>query len=202
MKTADLDRELREAVGALRQADAEMLFKLGIDPLDVVIFGMVGRARIVRCGGLYEPDPQGAPAFVTPVFVDYPDGPETNEPWGTCRCGELIDLVAWHPEAPASWALRAGAATWLGAVYPVDWEPFPLHVWRGPFDWLQARCEGLALLTHEPAEIYRLLAGCAAVRAADEIQLQEIRRALSRPYRLPHLSVARPARPTGEACHV
>ncbi len=81
-------------------------------------YQMVGLARIARITDtdLYEPDPTGVWAFVTPVRVEHPATPESRLPEACARLGQLVDIVAWDPRYPHDWALRIGHAYWLGCV--------------------------------------------------------------------------------------
>ena len=53
-----------------------------VSPLDVIGAKLVGVARINRIAdtGLYEPDPTGAIAFITPALTHHPETPESPPP--------------------------------------------------------------------------------------------------------------------------
>src|SRR4051812_28833629 len=144
MTGADLWREWSAAPPGMEPADRRALIALGIRARDVLL--LVGKMR-ARCdGNLYVPDEDGPPVFITPVFVDYPDTPESPCPAQATRFGDLVDLVAWDPRHPHAWALRCGAAEWLGSIEPQYMEPPPAPIHRGPLGWLLAGCRGLVIL--------------------------------------------------------
>jgi hypothetical protein len=167
------------------------LVALGVSPFLIHLWQMVGKARIRVHGTLYEPDPTGGIAFLTPVLTHHIDTPESPEPWGACRFGNLIDLCAWHPRHPHLWALRADNATWLGAIPPQYLQPDPTVVWRSPGNWLRADCEGLVLLSPDRAEAYRILSGCVGgIIAEDQSHARDLRQILQRPWQGPTVTVA------------
>jgi hypothetical protein len=153
MRTAELEAEHRIAVRNLETEDAvELCNELDISFFLVAIHQMVGIMPIRLSGRFWEPDPESQYlAYVTPVRIDRPDTVLTSEPWGTPRMGELVDLIAWHPEVPGRWFLRTGAVAWLGAV-PYG-EPFPARIFASVLSWLQADCDGLVLTTSDPDEL-------------------------------------------------
>src|SRR4051794_24518482 len=155
MTGPDLWEEWSAAQRATEPADRRVLISAGVKAADTLL--LIGKVRARLDGDLYVPDENGSPACVTPVFVDYVDTPEASYPSQAARFGDLVDLVAWDPRHPQSWALRYGAAEWLGAIEPQYMEPPPVPIHRGPLGWLQSRCRGLVLLAREPASQYRLL---------------------------------------------
>jgi hypothetical protein len=157
MRTADLEAELRIAVRNLTTEDAgELCNVLGVPFLLVAIHRMVGIMPIGLSGRFWEPDAESqCLAYITPVRIDRPDTVLTSEPWGTPRMGELVDLIAWHPDVPDHWALRSGAVGWLGAV-PYG-EPFPARIFASVLSWLQADCDGLVLLSEDERELRAII---------------------------------------------
>jgi len=185
MKAAALAAEMRQAFAAIGRDEINELTRLGVPRISIDYFQMIGIARIRVEEPLYVPDPHGSPALITPVCTHYPDTAETPRPDVYPFIGNLADLVAWDPRTPESWALRAGAATWLGAIPTQYCGPEPVRVWRSPLNWFRARCEGLVVLTQERLEIFRLLAGCAALLAEDEDHAVELREILDQPFPAP-----------------
>src|SRR5215472_17755122 len=109
MKTRDLAREMRDASAAITRADIEDLAEFGVPPVEIEAFELVGLTRIARIPDtdFYEPDPSGAWAYITPVLVEDPATPESGCPERYARLGSLVDLIAWDPEFPRQWKLRA-----------------------------------------------------------------------------------------------
>src|SRR3954464_9227500 len=155
MRGPDLLREWSAARKAMESADRRVLVSSGVKAADALL--LIGKVCARRDGDMYVPDRDGPPAFVTPVLVDYADTPESPCPAQATRFGDLVDLVAWDPQHPHSWALRCGAAEWLGAIAPQYLDPPPVPIHRGPLGWLQTGCRGLVLLSREPVSQYRLL---------------------------------------------
>ena len=78
MRTRDLVAERRAASEAMTRCDIAELVQHGVLSAAIEIFNMVGVARINRVADscLYQPDQDEVWAFVTPVLVDDPAGPE------------------------------------------------------------------------------------------------------------------------------
>jgi hypothetical protein len=177
----NLEDEHRAAVQALTREDAEELCNtLGISFFLVAIYQLVGIATIrLLKGELWEPDPEGTLAYVTPARVDRPDTVIAREPWETTRCGEIVDLVAWDPRSPERWATRCGH-TWLGSV-PLN-EPFPTLIRRSPLTWLQADCDGVVPLSRDPVEVRYVLGECEhGIQVEDQRHLAELHRLMAQP---------------------
>jgi hypothetical protein len=134
-----------------------VLLACGVDPNDIAL-GMVGVGAIRLDGALYEPDPDhGKPAFISPVRIAYADTPESAVPASAVRVGAIVDLIGWHPLRPDRWALRTGAAEWLGAIEPQYMDPAPVPIRHSVLGWFQARCEGMVSVSRARADVYRLL---------------------------------------------
>ena len=194
MNGGDLAAEMRAALAALTEEHRAELLDAGIPrPL----FGqfLIGAAliRLSGDGALYEPDPEGAPAYLVPALVDDPATPEsTVEQYE--QLGALVDVVAWHPRHPERWALRCGVAEWLGHIEPQYLDPAPVNIWRGPLSWFRAGCSGLVILGREPVDTYRIVAGLGGgALAEDREHALTLRRILRRPWPLPRIEVARAA---------
>jgi hypothetical protein len=187
MMTRMLATEMREAFARLTRADAETLANLSIPPIFVMNWQLVGKALVRRIGtDLYEPDPNGRTAFITPVLAHRPHTPESPDPKLAVRCGNLIDLLAWHPACPGRWRLRLALATWLGAIEPQYCGPLPVPVWRTPLRWLQADGAGLCLLSCDRLENQWILSACiGGIIPEDELHERQIKRLLERPWPTP-----------------
>jgi hypothetical protein len=195
VKTAELAREMRNASAAMTRADIRELAGHGVNPLDIEGAGLVGIARIslTRDCGLYELDETGALAFITPVLVEDPRTPESRCPEGFVRFGNLVDLLSWDPQAPGQWALRTGAATWLGCVPPQYLDPEPIRAWRGVLNWFRADCTGIVVLNPDPAITYSLLMSFpAGLVVEDEAHARDLQQILERPWPVPPIIVGDP----------
>jgi hypothetical protein len=181
---------MRQAVAAMERRDIEQLVSLGIPEILIRHFEMVGIARVRedRSGKLFDFDRLGNWQWITPVCAQYCESPESTHPDTFPLIGNLVDLVAWNERAPERFRLRAGAASWLGAIWPQVMDPEPVQVWRSPLSWLRGNCVGLALLTDERAEVWRLLAHTSAVVAEDLEHARRIRDILEHPLPAPPVS--------------
>jgi len=187
----DLRAEHRCAVAALTEEDRGRLADFGIGPDDLGRFRMCGIARVAVRDGLYQPDEEGGVAIITPVRVERPVSPEARRPAIWARWGPIVDLLAWHPSEPLRWALRTGAAEWLGCIEPQYLDPEPVRVHRCVLDWLRAGCSGLVPLSVDRGELYRLLSGVhGGILAADDTHARDLRRALAHPWSHPSVEVA------------
>jgi hypothetical protein len=189
----DLVAELRAAVEQRSHADGAFLLARGIDRGDVNRLCGIERVRVL--GEYYEPlADEGIPAIITPIRVCNVLTPEAADPSASCRSGALVDLIAWHPATPQSWALRVGAAEWLGAIAPQYLEPDPVIVRRSVLGWFRAGCSGLVLLSPTLADRYRILSGCSAIIAEDAEHAAELRSILQHPWPAPRMFIARRGR--------
>jgi hypothetical protein len=183
----DLAAEMRCAAAALTADDRAALSESGVGPDE--LFWMCGAARALVKGGLYRPDPQGARVVITPVRGDDLLTPESAYPLATLRFAPIVDLVAWHPAEPESWARRCGAADWLGCIEPQCLDPDPVPVHASVLHWLQSGCIGLVPLSDDPADFYRLMSACRRIRAEDDAHAKAMRKAMRRCWPMPTVSV-------------
>src|SRR4051794_14020349 len=188
MRGVDLLKEWSAARKAMGSGDCRVLVSFGVKAAHKLL--LIGKVRARRDGDLYVPDRDGLPAFVTPVFIDYADTPESPRPAQAVRFGDLVDLVAWDPRHPHSWALRCGAAEWLGAIEPQYLDPPPVPIHCGPLGWLQGGCCGLVLLARETVSQYRLLANIQRIEAEDAAHAAELQGVLMRPWPAPTVTIA------------
>ena len=91
MNAADLLAELRAARAALTREDCAELINAGISPEIIDRYPLIGIAGMRIKDGLFEPAPDGMPAYVTPVLVGDPVSPETPDPLVYAR--HLGDIV-------------------------------------------------------------------------------------------------------------
>ena len=136
-------------------------------------------------------DDGGGSAFIVPVRVESAVTPEAAGPLEAIRDGWIVDLVAFHPSHPGRWALRRGAAEWLGVIEPQYLDPEPVPVWRTPLRWLQSGCRGLVLLSKERASQYRIISGLGAIVAEDYQHATQLRGILAHPWSAPRVLLRR-----------
>jgi hypothetical protein len=189
----DLPAEWAAAWLAMTAADIRELEEFGVTSR-CAKYGLVGISPIIRFpdSKLYEPHPSGISAFITPVRAEDRRTPEATDAHFAVRVGDIIDLVAWDPRAPLDWALRTGAAEWLGAVPPQYCDPDWVRVRQSPLDWLREDCTGIVPLSNDPARIYRLLMDFeqAGIYVKNEEHAIALRRLVERPWPLPDIGVA------------
>lgn len=187
MNTLDLLAELRQARARLTNEHRAELLAAGVPANIINLYPLIGVDAISVGDGLYQPTPGGGAAYITPVLVNG-GTPETPHPLAYARhLGECVDLVAWHPLHPERWALRTGAATWLGCIGPQYMDPEPVAIRRSPLAWLRAACDGLVILSKQADDAYRLLCGCAELIAEDAEHRAELRKLTRRPWPLPRI---------------
>jgi hypothetical protein len=183
----DLIGEMVAAQCRLSRTHRDSLCALGI-PAGVLDRGWVGVESISVSGSVYQPDQGGGWAYITPIRA-HSDGPEPIAPEEILHVGDIVDLVAWQPSKLECWALRRGAATWLGAIGPQLLDPDPVPIWRTPLAWLQAGGEGLCLLSQVLHDRQRVLLGIRHILAEDVEHGRELRDTLLRPIWQPIISV-------------
>jgi hypothetical protein len=98
--------------------------------------------------------------------------------------------VAFRSSDPNGWLLRTGQGWCLGLMRGLDahtWaDSTPLAV--SPLEWLQGRCEGLAILDWSASEVSSLR-DLPHLVCSNEHQAAMLRKALAKPVRLPVISV-------------
>ena len=109
-----------------------------------------------------------------------------SNPVHNLHLGNLVDLVAWDPRTPREWAQRTGPADWLGCVPPQYLAPEPVRIWRSVLNWFRAECNGLVVLSRDPAVVYRLLMEFGGgILAEDRDHVAEPGRVLKGPWPIP-----------------
>jgi hypothetical protein len=190
--SADLAAELVIAQRHLTPSRRDRLLHLGADTGLVVT--LLGVMPALIEGRLWQPV-DGAPlAVVLPVLIDDALTPGSRWPAMAPLFGHLVDLVAFTTSNPDRWALRTGAASWLGAVQPQFLDPDPVEIWQTPMAWLMAGGTGICPLTDDPVELRRLLMPLETISVADVTYWRFLQRVLSAPSLTPHILV----RPTAE----
>jgi hypothetical protein len=183
---------MRQASAAMTSADVTEFERLGIPRINIEHFQLIGLARVARIADtdLYEPDPSGCLMCISPVLAQDPATPESRRPESYVRIGKIVDLVAWDPEYPRQWVLRTGFADWLGCIRPQFLDPPPVWVRQSVLSWFRANCEGIVVLSRDPATIYSLLMEFhGGIWVEDEVHAAQLRRILDRPWPLPPISI-------------
>jgi hypothetical protein len=180
---------MRASIAARTSEDVALLRALGISENLICDFEMVGACRVRECrGGLYEPDPGGRWAFITPICAHYPQTPESERPDRGPIFGGVVDLVAWSERAPENWLLRVGSAAWLGSIAPQYMDPEPIPLWRSPVSWLRNGCVGLVVLARARIEAFQVLSRCVGDLIPEDEELAErVIAALDQPFRRPNV---------------
>lgn len=174
-----LEAELKAAAWAVKKEHLPRLFALGISRSTIAElgrhhygFGLVN--AIAGEDGLYVPG-DGEPHLVLPVY----------------ESGELVDLVAFRSCDPEHWLWRTGDGSALGLEW--GWGMLhngePLTISATPLDWLRAGCEGLCVLDWDAPELAIELADFAAIHCPDAITARLLKKSLTKPQRLPNISV-------------
>lgn len=149
------------------------------------------KVRLGRDRSLFEfdADEDVVPVCILPVRCGNPVCPEVLDPAAEVLGGPIVDLVAFSPAFPHRWALRLGAASWLGCVEPQYMAPGPVPVWRSPLHWLGNNCAGIVLLSRDRRDMYRTLTYCDSILAEDEGHAEQLRHLLARPWLAPPVYV-------------
>lgn len=182
MSAIDLEAELEAATANVRQPHLDRLRALGVAPGAIANIGAVHPPfgvveAIAEPNGLYQPG-DGDLHVINPVYEG----------------GALIDLVAWRSDHPARWYLRTGLGWMLNAdacLYG-GWDGHLLTLRSSPLDWLRGaengpRDAGGVILDWDAPELPSLRC-FQRIDCADQWLLATLRRALSKPQRLPILS--------------
>lgn len=185
MNRADLEEEMWQAVRNVRTPHINRLLSLGCTASLLASLGSVqppfGVANVTwLAGGFYEPDDEGEPAVITPVF-DY-----------ARDCHSAVDLVAWRTASPRRWAMRRGIPIALGDHLLDRGEA--VRVVETPLDWLGLGGKALCVLDWDAPPAFwsrvrggpRLILGNAGTRA-------KIANACARSVIMPQMEVLRAA---------
>ena len=104
------------------------LLRHGLRSEAIAIFPVPARIALDGPGERYWLDDAGRLAWVLPVCCADPGDPaviEAPDPTWAISIGPVIDLLAFHPDAPGRWALRLGNAVVLGAIWKTAWKSDP-----------------------------------------------------------------------------
>ena len=176
-RDSDLSREMMAAALNMRVSHYGRLVALGIDFAPHMATGSIGVANVRIEHDLYEPAEEGEAHLILPVTEG----------------GFIVDLVAFQPKKPDTWALRRGSGWVLGhdaveqALSPWPDQPASLLLTPTPLDWLRAgRGACVVQWTAEAAPSLRLARG---IVVDDPRMAQVVRLQLSKPPALPPIGV-------------
>lgn len=175
----DIPCELRGLSLAAQPSLLCRLRQLGVNQRTIAQMGnrhfFGGSDRVIDIDdGLYAPSANGEPHLILPVFEN-------------CN---LVDLVAFTSDKPLAWLLRLGVGWSLGLLDGLERHSGEdeVRLWASPLDWLRAGCDGLCILDWSAPEILEL-ARLPNIRCQDSKIAELLRDALTRPYRLPNITV-------------
>ncbi len=131
------------AASDLNARQRQVLFDLGVS-WEAIRRAGLGVTRIQTAGRTYLPSADGHRHIVQPVWAG--SGPSIS---AGDEQPQLLDLLAWHPDAPDLWLYRVGRPgmvlgedAYLEAV--TAHRPINLHCC--PLDWLAGNCHGAVFL--------------------------------------------------------
>lgn len=171
----DLTVEFSNAISAIEQRHRDRLVAVVVP--ECIAQPTEGRhewgVMKVRPEGQYHfiPDPEeGKEAFVSIAFYR----------------GNIMDLIAWHPAAPANWRWRVGDTPILNIdaieqKWPGDG---PLKIYATPLDYLRGGCEGVVILDWNATSDIRRLALEDAICCPQAI-IDRLDGILRKPVRMP-----------------
>jgi hypothetical protein len=176
-KDSALSLELATAAANMRSAHYSRLSALGVDWGDLIITGSIGLLHCRVEKDLFEPAEEGEAHLIVPVMEG----------------GFVVDLVAFRPKSPDTWALRTGLGWALGhdaieeAISPWPGADQSLLLSPTPLEWLRAG-KGACIVqwTDEATSALRLAQG---IVVGDPRMAQVLRLQLSKPPALPPIAV-------------
>lgn len=179
MNGADLERLYASAVRNVRQSHLDRLRGAGVTPGTIARLGSAYPAFGVLCGEIEQSSRfnagEGQPHVIQPVVEGY----------------ALIDLVAWRVGDPRRWGLVNGLGWLLNAdtCFASRWDAESLTLRSTPLDWLRADAQGGVILDWHAPDLTSLR-GFSFIECGDAVLASSVRRALSKPRRLPVITVA------------
>lgn len=197
----DLEAEFAAAQAAMTSAHRDRLHRMGVETWATdARCSLIGTAR-VRFEGQrffeFAPD-DGDPAVVVAARGDDgPVGPDHEDPIRAAAMGEAIhDLVAFTTTRPDRWATRLGAVDHLGfmpiqAMLSSDPTDGATWFWPHPLAWLAAGCDGVAILTGDPATIRSVVLSARRPYCEDAALAAQLRAIAARPMPVPEFKVMR-----------
>jgi hypothetical protein len=139
----------------------------------------------------------GVAALVIAVRAEDGEGEDIVHPlprWAALHGPEIIDIVAMPLAAPMRWARRTGLARTLGRI-PYLEPKKEVRVHRTPAGWLRGDGSGVVILERERAAMAAILNSMSGGIAADDpAHARELFEIVSRPMRIPRITVATMAR--------
>jgi hypothetical protein len=114
--------------------------------------------------------------------------------WCALQGPAIIDMVAMPFAAPHRWARRTGLARTLGRLFFME-PRAAVRLYRTPAGWLRGDGSGVVLLERERAAMAAILNSMSGGIAADDpAHARELFEIVSRPMRIPRITVATMAR--------
>lgn len=179
MTGADLERLYASAVKNVRQPHLDRLRAAGVTPATIARLGSAYPPFGVLCGELEQPSRfnvgEGPPHVIQPIVEGY----------------ALIDLVAWRVGEPTRWGMVSGTG-WLlnaDACLGTRWDAESLTLHATPLDWLRADAIGGVVLDWNAPDLSSLRC-FSFIECGDATLASSVRRALSKPRRVPVITVA------------
>lgn len=194
----DLAAEFEAAQAAMTAAHRERLHSLGVERW-VTDPGcrLIGAARVRFAGQRFEPAPDdGEPAVILAVRGE--DGPTTLDNVDPIRAAvlgeQILDLIAFTTTRPDRWALRVGAVDHVGYMPPQivladDPTDGATWFWGSPLAWLVAGCDGVCILTGDPAKIRSIATSARRPYCEDPELAGRLRAIAARPQAVPQFAV-------------
>lgn len=194
----DLQDEFEAAHAALTPAHRDRLHRLGVESwVTDARCPLIGAARVRFEGDRFEPAlDDGEPAVIVAARGD--DGPRTldhPDPVGAAAMGAPIhDLIAFTTKRPERWATRLGAVDALGFMPPqillsADPTDGAVWFWPSPLAWLVAGCDGICVLTGDPATIRAIVTTARRPYCDDPALAARLRAIAARPLEVPPFTV-------------
>lgn len=168
-----------EAAANVRQPHLDRLRAAGVAPATIARLGTAYPPFGVLSGEFERSNRfligEGRPHVVQPVVEG---------------CG-LVDLVAWRVDSPARWRLVSGSGWFLNSdsCLSPHWDASQLTLHANPLAWLCADATGGVILDWDAPEVSSLRA-FERVSCGNEMLASVLRRALSKPPRVPFITVA------------
>jgi hypothetical protein len=176
----NLRAEMEQAVSDVGQRHINALLNYGIPAAALAELGSrqapFGVGLIKRAeSGVWWPDDGGVPRLIVPCY----------------ERGEIVDLIALHPNRPDDWWHRTGQAVVLGAdTLATCVKDRPLEVVSNPLDWMAKAGDAVCVLNWA-ASYHELspLRDWPELRVDSAVLARTVRQYLSRPHSIPAISL-------------
>ena len=176
----NLPEEMQQAVSDVGQRHIDAVLSYGVPPAALAELGErqapFGVALIQRnIDGIWWPTDGGAPRLIVPCY----------------ERGEIIDLIALHPNKPDEWWHRNGLAAILGAdLLATCVKDRPLDVVSNPLDWIAKGGNAVCVLNWAaPYHELSPLRDWPELRVDSPVLARTVRQYLSRPHPIPTITL-------------